>query len=198
MDSVMTNETASTDSGLRTLISRQNAKKMFVSELKNTRFGCCCCNLWIAAHFWMIWDILYRLQDSGKYMFMDWSEFEHPIDHKNIIVYDLVMIPAAAIGLYGLRVCKPECIGTFVLVANVVLFRASISIIGTRLVEGRFMTDLGLAETVGLFVFAWFWYGWMTLVFQRVYKVARKHRYGTDRYRPDISSIVQQASPELV
>lgn len=175
------------NSGTETLISRLNAKDLFINEAKCTKLNCCCCNLWIASHFWIMWDIGFRILDTVKYFFVNWSEVDDDDRHglKNGIVYNLLMITAASIGLHGLRQCKPEYIATFVFAADIEWFRLSLEILRACIVEGRFMPVL-----IGLMLFGWFWYRWMTVVVQKVYKVARKHKYGKSSYHANKSSAV--------
>ena len=173
-------EPPTSDYGLRNLISKVDAKEMYIDELKNTRLTCCCCNLWLVAHSMMILEILLRSSDILMNLLN--QEAEPHLQNAGITL-DLMIILISAIGMYGIRKCEPECIGAFIAPMIVGPFWFHMLAIGICIIERKVIPIL-----VGIMVFSWIWYVPLIMIMWRVYKVARKYKYEAGPYRVNDTS----------
>lgn len=144
----------------------------YVAELKNSRHVCwCCCNLWIAAQFWTLSHILMHMSVAVSLVMV------HPHSFAQASAY-VVLVIGALIGLYGIRHCNPEYIGSYV---TIIIFQiAFVSLAGIVTSIGN--DGLTILWIMISFIFLWSVAYWWFLGMRKVYRAARKHRYEKHSY----------------
>ena len=154
-----------------------NYHDVFISKLKNrarTNSNCFCCNLWIAAHCWILVEffgvfgeifLLLAVASSTEHVFLS-------------LIFGVIRMSWAMVALYGLRTCQPECIGGFIAVMLTMAIQTVLFVITDAVIDGPGVLRGVTASATILYNV------WMVIVMYRVYKIARKCKYEVDPFHP--------------